>query len=294
MTVQPADIEPDENRARPSTGAAWLRNPKFRAPERAPWSQLNFTETWGFQLPQGEREHLEVFGPSGSGKTYLVQTILQDHYRMAEARREASKRKHIETGAVFAATKKDDRIFSELGWPIVHDVSEIRDTNVIFWPQTSKKGEERHEYHRRKMTALLDHLFTEKANTLLGFDEVGYVEQLGNDVRKRVQDFWREGRSLGAQVIGMKQRPQGALRDMHSETFWTVSFRPNDDGDLERWAELFGARRDWMPVFRQLNPARHEFLIRHSKDDQAFISWVDTPLKPQKIRRKGLVALVSR
>ena len=75
---------------------------------------------------------------------------------------------------------------------------------------------------RRKMTALLDHLFTEKANTLLGFDEVGYVEQLGNDVRKRVQDFWREGRSLGAQVIGMKQRPQGALRDMHSETFWTV------------------------------------------------------------------------
>ena len=294
MTVQPSDVEPEVNRARPSTGACWLHDPAFRPPDRVPWSQLNFTEMWGYKLPRKKREHLEVVGPSGSGKTHLVETILQDHYRMGEERRARAGRKHIETGGLFVATKTDDDIFRELGWPMAHDIAEIRDTNVIFWPRTRKKGTEREEYHRGKLTSLLNDLFEPDANTVIAFDEVGYVEGLGNDVRKRVQQYWREGRALGLQLIGMKQRPQGALRDMHSETFWTAAFKPNDRADLERYAELFGHRRDWMPVFDGLNPDRHEFVIRHSRENRAFISWVDVPLKPQKIRRQGLYALVSR
>ena len=85
---------------------------------------------------------------------------------------------------------------------------------------------------------------------------------------------------FGITVIGMKQRPQGALRDMHSETYWTAAFKPHDRADLERWAELFGARRDWMPVLDGLDAGRREFILRHSRSGEAYISWVDRPLRP--------------
>jgi hypothetical protein len=36
-------------------------------------------------------------------------------------------------------------------------------------------------------------------------------------------------------------------------------------------------------------------VIRHAPTEQAYISWVDTPLRPQKIRRRqGVQAMVSR
>lgn len=299
MSIQPEDVEPEGNRATTATapgGATYLHDPRFTWPERVPWSVLgpDFIQAWGFEPPRGKREHLEVLGPSGSGKTFFVETVLQDHYREAERRRSEAGRKHIETGGVFVATKTDDDIFRELGWPTVHSAAEIRDTNVIFWPKTGKTGIARREFHNREVTSLLDHLWQPKANTVLAFDEVGYVEGLSGDVRALVQQYWREGRALGIQVIGMKQRPQGALRDMHSETYWTAAFAPKDRSDAERFAELFGHRRDWLPVFDDLDPDKHEFILRHSKSREAYITWVDTPLRPQKIRRGGLLHILSR
>jgi len=286
--------EAEEGRGRPVPD--WRTDPDFRWPERVPWSVLgpDFIHAWGFELPRNKREHLEVVGPSGSGKTHLVETILQDHYREADRRRSERGGKHIETGGVFIATKTDDDIFSELGWPMAHNVGEVRDTNLIFWPRTSRTGLDRDAHVARHVDDLLSRLFTPNANTVVAFDEIGYAESLSGNIRKMIQQFWREGRALGIQVIGMKQRPQGALRDMHSETFWTVSFHPGEDGDLERFAELFGPKRDWMPVLRSLNLGRHEFLMRHSRSKESYISWVDTPLQPQKIKRKGLHGLVSR
>src|SRR5215475_771151 len=297
MTIQPDDIEPEGNRARTAAGGAmYLHYPRFRWPERVPWSELgpDFLSAWGFEPPRGKREHLEVLGPSGSGKTFLVETILQDHYREAERQRSSSGRKHVETGAVFVVTKTDDDIFRELGWPVAQSVGEVRDTNLIYWPKTGKKGLARRAFHDQAVSGLLDHLWQPKANTLVAFDEVGYVEGLSGDTRARVQQYWREGRALGIQVVGMKQRPQGALRDMHSETYWTAAFAPKDRSEAERFAELFGHRRDWLPVFDSLDPERHEFLLRHSKTREAYISWVDVPLRPQKIRRGGLMHILSR
>jgi energy-coupling factor transporter ATP-binding protein EcfA2 len=292
MTVQPEDIEPED--AAPA--GDWRHDTAFQWPEMVPWSQLgpDFIQMWGFELPRNKREHLEVVGPSGSGKTRLVETILQDHYREAVRRQQASGAKHVETGAIFVATKTDDDIFRELGWPVVKSVDEMRgDTHVIFWPQTGKTGTARREYHDLRVGHLLDKLWQPRANTLLAFDEIGYVEGLSGNTRATVQQYWREGRALGIQVIGMKQRPQGALRDMHSETFWTVSFKPSDDADQERFAMLFGHKRDWMPVLDSLDLDRHEFLIRHSRSQDAYISWVDTPLTPQKIKRRGLAGRIS-
>ena len=291
VTVQREDVEPEEARARaPAPVADWRSDPSFTRPERVPWSELgpDFIANWS-PPAGGNREHLEIVGPSGSGKTHLLLTMLQDHYRSEEGYRAANDRKHIGTGAILAITKQDDDIFRKLGWPVVHNADEIRDTNVVFWPRTKKTGTARREYHEARVRPLLERLWQPKANTVVAFDEIGYVESLSGEMRALIQMYWREARSMGIQVVGMKQRPQGALRDMHSETFWTAVFRPKDRSDAERFAELLGHRRDWVPVLDSLDLDAHEFVLRHSRSDEAYISWVDVPLRPQKIRRRGEV-----
>jgi hypothetical protein len=296
VTVRPGDTEPDGARA--AAPADWRRDANFAEPPRVPWSELgqDFMAAWGGADPaRGQAEHLEIVGPSGSGKTHLMLTMLQDHYRHQETQRQAEDREHIRTGAVLVVTKADDDIFTKLGWPTVEKASDIRDTNVVFWPRTSRTGTDRRAYHETKVRDLLDKMWRPKANTLVAFDEVGYIEALSGELRAIVQQYWREFRSLGGTVLAMKQRPQGALRDMHSETAWTAVFKPKDRGDAERFAELLGHRRDWVPVLDGLDRQGHEFVLRHAPTEEAYVSWVDTPLAPQKIRRRrGLPGMAGR
>jgi hypothetical protein len=283
MTVQPADIEPDGHRPRvssePVAPSGWQSDPQFRPPPRVPWSQLgpDMIRAWGRADPADPQpEHLEIVGPSGSGKTRLLCTLLQDRYR---ARRSA---------AVLVCTKPADKVVHQLGWPIVTDTAELRDhPNAVFWPRTRKMGSARLEYHESKIRHLLHALWVPKSNRIVAFDEVGYVEGLGPEMKALIQQYWREARSQGITVIAMKQRPQGALRDMHSETYWTAAFKPKDRADVERFAELFGHRRDWMPVLDSLDPDRYEFILRHARSREAYISWIDTPLEPVKPKRAG-------
>lgn len=291
MSVQRGDIEPEEIRghtgAAPAAVADFRRDPGFAPPDRAPWSEVepDFME----RFSRGrDPEHMEITGPSGSGKTHLMMSILQGHYRDQEAWRAENRRDNLARGAIMVVTKRDDDIFTRMGWPVAHTADEIRDTNAVFWPRTSKLGTERRAYHDRHITRLLHKLWQPQANTVLAFDEIGYVEGLSGEARATVQQYWREFRSLGGTMLAMKQRPQGALRDMHSETPWTAVFKPKDRADSERFAELLGHRRDWMPVLDDLDRERHEFVLRHAITEQAVISWVDTPLRPQKIRRKGV------
>ncbi len=279
MSVQPADTEPEEYRGGSAPPPDYRRDPNFTWPPRVPWSQLgpSFIHSWGRADPANPQpEHLEIVGQNGSGKTHLLLTMLQDRYA---ARR---------TAAVLVCTKADDDIFRKLGWPVVSRVRDVADNpNCIYWPRTKLTGNRKREYHDHKLQELLDGLWTPKSNRIVAFDEIGYIESLSGDMKATVQMYWREGRSLGITVIGMKQRPQGALRDMHSEAYWTAAFKPKDRADLERWAELFGAKRDWMPVFDDLDRKAHEFVIANPVHEEAYISWVDTPLNPQKIERRG-------
>jgi len=293
MTVQPEDIEPEENRGTRGGVIDWRNDPNFRWPERVPWSELgpDFTE----QFSRGDQpEDAEIIGPKGSGKTHLMMTILHDHYADQKAWQQERGAKNIRQGAIMVLTKRDDDIFQQMGWPVARNLGEIRDTNVVFWPQTGKLGTERKQYHDEKIQGLLNQLWQPKANTVLAFDEIGYIESLSGELRALLLQYWRESRSLGISLLAMKQRPQGALRDMHSETPWTAVFKPKDRADAERFAELLGHRRDWMPVLDSLDRQKREFVLRHAISDQAFISWVDVPLSPQKIQRKGLRAMVSR
>jgi len=275
MSVQREDIEPDESRAVTSD---WRRDPDFRPPPLVPWSELgpSMIREWGRdEHDREDPEHEEIVGPTGSGKTWLMCTQLQDRLRLRK------------TGAVIVCTKPADKTIQRLGWPIVGSWDELRDEpNAVFWPRTSRMGMQRRQYHEAKISDLLHRLWKPEANVIVAFDEVGYVESLSGEMRALVQQYWREGRSQGITVVAMKQRPQGALRDMHSETFWTAVFPPKDRSDTERFAELLGAKRDWVPVIDRLDRRQRQFIIRHARTGEAFVSWVDTPLEPHRPRKQ--------
>lgn len=127
---------------------------------------------------------------------------------------------------------------------------------------------------------MLDFCWVPNSNRIIYFDEIAYVEGLSPDIRADIEMYWREARSQGITIVAGKQRPQGTNRHMHSETKWTIAFVPADESDKERFAELFGPRKVWLPVFEQMDPENHEFIIRHTITRQTYISWVDLPLVP--------------
>lgn len=265
--VGPAPARTPSMRA-PATSAA------FMAPERVPWSLLGpeFAITWGRADPADPQpEHAEIIGPNGSGKTHLLGTMLRDRQAVRD------------TPAVLLATKPADATLLKLGWPVTQDWADVRKyRQCIFWPRTKLIGQARKQYQEKKIRDLLERLWTPNSNTIVAFDDIGYAEQLSPELRSIIEMYWREARSQGITGIGMKQRPQGANRHMSSETWWTAAFVPKDRADLERFSELFGAKRDWMPVFDAMDPDKHEFVLRHSRSRIAYISWVDTPLKPAR------------
>lgn len=240
--------------------------------EKLPWSILGpeFSAIWGRSDPQDPQpEHMEVVGMNGSGKTHFVAKVLQERMIVRN------------TPSVIIVTKPDDSTIFKMGWPIVDDWEGVRkNRQCIFWPRTRARGRARKIYHEQKIYDLLDRLWVPNSNRLITFDEIAYAESLSPELRDMIEMYWRESRSQGITMVSLKQRPQGTNRHMHSETKWTVGFVPSDEADKERFAELFGNRKVWMPVFDQMDPENHEFLIRHTITRAAYISWVDTPLLP--------------
>jgi hypothetical protein len=251
--------------------------PRVEMPARVPWSMLGpeFAAIWGRADPSDPQpEHMEIIGPNGSGKTHLLATVLQD------------REKTRNSAAVLIATKPADDTLLKLGWPSTSDWAEVRKMRqCIYWPRTKMLGDARKDYQESKINDLLEKLWVPNSNTIVAFDDIGYAESLSQKLRGLIEMYWRESRSQGITTVGMKQRPQGANRHMSSETWWTAAFVPADQSDKERFAELYGRKQDWLPVFDAMDPDRHEFLLRHTRTRATYISWVDAPLRPPERRR---------
>lgn len=250
----------------------WSQDAGFAAPDHVPWSILGpeFASTWGRLDPSDPQpEHMEIIGQNGSGKTHLLAKVFQERAYVRP------KRAHI----IFA-TKADDKTLYKIGWPIVADWKGIEENRCcIFWPRTDLMEQAKRDFHERKIAEVLGRLWVPESNTSVALDDWGYADTLPR-VKLLLAEYLREGRSQGLDVTAMKQRPQGSTRLMSSETHWTVAFAPKDRADLERWSELFGARRDWMPVFDMMDGVKREFLLRHNRTKASAISWVDDPLVP--------------
>jgi hypothetical protein len=231
-----------------------------------PWSVLGpqFTADWGRPGGRTEPEHLEILGPSGSGKSFFLGRILRDRVR-----RRAS-------AAVYIATKPADKTILSLGWPVVDTWREVqKHDQCVFWPRTKALGSRRRAFQAERIRDLLDHLWVPDSNTVVIWDEMAYIESLDRDIADTAEMYLREGRTMGITNVLGKQRPQGVTREMHAETSWVVSFQPADRSDAERTAELFGSKRDYVPVLETLDLQRHEFLIQYRKARVTYISWID-------------------
>jgi hypothetical protein len=248
--------------------------------ERVPWSELaqEFAETWGRADPSNPQpEHVEVLGINGSGKTLWVCKAVQERMVVRH------------TPVVFLQSKPADDTVMKLGWPVITngDVKRVQKERwSVYWPQTNATGRARRDFQADKFRDLLDAMWRANSNIIVVYDDVGYIQSLstsdGEPLNPIIEMYLREGRSSGITNVLVKQRPQGAKREMHSETYWTVAFAPKDEDDMERFAQLYGPKRPWMEVFKQMDSNKHEFLIKHFRTGQAYISWVDTPLRPIK------------
>ena len=244
----------------------------FTWPERHPWSEVGpeFTARWGNADPgDPQPEHMQIFGQNGSGKTHFLMKLFQERAALRKNR-----------AHVLLFTKQDDKVVHKLGWPVVSDWKGITENRCcIYWPRTELLEQARRDFYERRMADVLSRLQVPDSNTSIAADDAGYLDSLPR-VRLLRADILREGRSLGLDLTDMRQRPQGSDRLTSSETHWTAAAKPKDRGDLERWAELFGSRRDWMPVFDSLSDLNREFILRHNRSARAVITWVDTPLVP--------------
>lgn len=237
---------------------------------RIPWSQLGpeFIAQWGRPRGKVMPEHVEILGPNGSGKSMLKRDML-----LERARRKG-------TAIVCIVTKQADKTAEDFGWPVVDDWRGVqKNEQCVFWPRTKKLGKEREQFQAARVQDLMEHLWRPDANTVVDFDEAVFVEQLSDELKHLLNMYVREGRSHGLTCVLGKQRVQGIQRDMHSETDWKCSFKMNDSDDNERLAQLFGNRREWMPVIDSLSREKFEFLIQHKLTGQSYISWVDKPVR---------------
>lgn len=273
MTEEPEKPSPPSKEEPPENAAQKV--------ERVPWSELaqEFAETWGRANPKDPQpEHMEVFGINGSGKSLFVCKVIQERMIVRK------------TPCVMLQSKPADETVMRLGWPVITngDVKKVmKERWSIFWPQTDATGLARKNFQAVHFRNLLDQLWRKDANTVVVFDDFGYIQELVAPDTKEplapiVQMYLREGRSAGITNVLVKQRPQGSRREMHSETPWTIGFAPKDEDDAERFAQIFGNRKLYQEVFKQMDPNKHEFLIKHYTTGSAFISWIDTPLRPVK------------
>lgn len=273
-----AEVEDREQReAQPEPQG--LRRPAVPQLPHVPWSQIyaSFIKVWGYRDGVFDPEHLEILGPSGSGKTYFEATILQERVELRDS------------AVIFIATKPVDATIMKLGWPIVSDWKGVtKNRQVIYWPRSDKVGEEHEALIAAKIMDLLDRLWKAEAKVILVFDEIATSEDMGKPIKVRIKRFWREARSVGITIVAMKQRPQGVQRDMHSESVWIAAFKPKDEDDAARVAEVMGSKRMWIPILMGLDRDKHEFVLLNAATGQAVITWVDIPLKPAAPKRRGL------
>jgi hypothetical protein len=221
---------------------------------------------WG-RNPNGEfdPEHLTVYGKSGGGKSYFVRYVLKQ--------RAAARGSHV----VAVVTKRADRTMSGMGWPIIERwPPEFGQDQVIFWARAKGLSPEHLVPQRKAVRELMDSLWVPDSNTIVYWDELTYLE---TDLRlkRELATYYREGRTNGITNVASMQRPAFVSRLAHSEAGWTVAFPPKDADDRDRVAEVLGDRNRFKTVLDDLDRMRYEFVIRHDRTGEAYISHLPRP-----------------
>lgn len=237
--------------------------------ERADWVELGpaFISTWGRPGGRFDPEHLTVYGKSGSGKSYFVGYVLQQRAR--------ARGSHV----VIVATKRADRTLTALGWPIVQSWPPgYGERQVIYWARAKGISAVHRQPQRLKVKKLMDSLWVPGSNVVVYWDELPYIEEM-LQLRPEIQNYYREGRALGITNVASMQRPSGVTRLAHSEAGWTVAFCPKDVDDRDRVAEVLGDRSRFRLALDGLDRRKHEFIMRHDRTGETYISHLPRPAR---------------
>lgn len=249
-------------------------------PERVSWEELGpeFFGAWGY--PHGEfmPEHLAIYGPTGSGKSYFEKYILMERARLRGS------------AVVVVATKPADATLSSTGWPVVDRwppktgwSRKKRDyRQVIYWAKAGGLDVAARARQAAAVEDLLSKLWRPNSNRILAFDELAYVEKQLK-LSTHVETYFREARSLGITIVATTQRPTGVTRWMHSEPGWAVFFKPKDEEDAERLAQVAGNKLYYRRVFDEINKAQYEFVLVHSLTGESYISSLPKNARPVRI-----------
>lgn len=233
--------------------------------ERVKWSELEpaFLNAWGRPNGRIESEHIAVLGPTRSGKSYFTTYVTQKRVELRGS--------HV----LVIATKPADKTLKNTKWPIIRKwpPQYHERPQCILWPQAP--GDERLALRNQafQIWTALNEIWHENSNTIVVFDEIAYVEQELH-LKTLINRYWREGASLGISVLATTQRPRNVTRYMWSEPAWVVAFRPDDEDEAKRVAEIIGGRRKYGDVLNDLN--RHEFVIINRREREAYITKIGT------------------
>ena len=229
--------------------------------ERVKWSELEpeFISTWGRPNGKVESEHISIVGPTGSGKTRFQANMLE--------KRNAMRGSH----SMVIATKPADATLRSMKWPIVRKYPPPygKHEKFILWPQTDRDPQKAQLLQQYWIHEALTDIWVEGANTVVAFDEIAYVEQELN-MRKLITRYWREARSLGITIVATTQRPRNVTRYMWSEPTWLIAFRPDDEDEARRVAEIIGGRKRFTDPLLELE--EYEFIITKRRAKEAYIS----------------------
>lgn len=231
--------------------------------DRIKWSELEpeFFDTWG-KGSDGQTvksEHVSVVGPTGSGKSNFQSYVLRKRHEIRG------------TNAIVIATKPADSTLRKMHWPIVRKYPPEwgKHEAFILWPESHKDPRTQLLSQRNTIGQCLTDIWHPNSNTIVAFDEIAYVEQ---ELRLKIliDRYWREARSLGITIMATTQRPRNVSRYMWSEPTWLVAFRPDDEDEAKRVAEIMGGRRKFTEPLLELN--EFEFIIVKRRAKDAYIS----------------------
>lgn len=224
--------------------------------ERYPWAEV--CEYFANEHKLGE--HVSVEGPTGSGKSLLSVLLLLE-------RGKRGTRDGRPTSIVALCDKpRDDtiQILLRAGWP--------RKTTLADWPP--KYGEEQlvlwpvygdPETVAKRQRAIFGPALREMFSAggqIVYIDEAEYFSEPPPDglaFKSILNQYWGKARASELTLFATTQRPVAVPRKMWSEPYWMFIFRPEDEDDLKRVAELSGSKQLVLDVVPTLDT--HEFLM---------------------------------
>lgn len=235
---------------------------------RVPWLEVESYFAEHHELG----EHVAIEGPTGSGKSVLSLLLLK-----ARGMRQTVNGRPVSITVM--AVKPRDRTLSLLGWRRMTTLADwpppYGDEQVILWPTYGDPATVAARQRAVFEPALRE--IMQSGNQIVYIDEVAYFEENppnGLGLGSLLTQFWYMSRGNGVSLMGATQRPTRVSRSMWSEPYWLFIFRPEDEDDLKRVAELSGSKQLVLEIVPTLGT--HEFLmLRRRPERLAVISQVD-------------------